>query len=60
MGLKDQQKSGYALYHKMTTIKKATDEEVNSIAMSMIQVIRDHPKTDKKGFYSVMRQWGVS
>lgn len=59
LGLKELQKAGYELYHKMTTKQKVSKEEINAISMNLIKVIRDTEK-DKQMFYKTMHAWGIN
>jgi hypothetical protein len=57
IGNDDAAKAGFAVFHKMTVEKTATDEEINATAMSMIDIIRD--TGDRDEFFSTMSAWGV-
>jgi hypothetical protein len=49
----------YDLYHNMSTgMKKSSTEEINSLCMTAIQIIRDNEK-DKEMFYRTMNSWGL-
>lgn len=49
----------FELYHNMSTgTKKISTEEINSLCMTAIQVIRDNEK-DKEMFYRTMNSWGL-
>jgi hypothetical protein len=41
-----------------TGTKKISTEEINSLCMTAIQVIRDNEK-DKEMFYRTMNSWGL-
>jgi hypothetical protein len=59
LGLKAAQKSGYDLYHKMKTNKKVSVEEIGSISMSILDMIKSKEK-DKKMYYDTLRAWGLN
>lgn len=58
LGLLAYQTRLYELYHKMKYIQNFDDEEINSVAMGSIQVIRD-TEQDKEMFYRTIQAWGL-
>ena len=58
LGLVAQQSALYNLYHRMTVVRTASAEEINSLAICAIQVIRD-TEQDKLMFYRTMTAWGM-